>query len=61
MHMGLFSFAYVCVKVEKLGIGSSNSKLISPIVVIPKCSKTLAMCWFCEVVNCFLLKLKPSE
>lgn len=36
MHVDLFLLP-VCVKAEKLGIGRSNSKPVSPVLVIPKC------------------------
>lgn len=37
------SFAYVH-EVEKLGIGRSNSRLISLELVVPKCSETILIC-----------------
>lgn len=36
VHADLFLWP-VCVEAEKLGIGRSNSKPVSPILVIPKC------------------------
>lgn len=52
MYVDLFLLP-VCVKVENLGIGRSNRKLISLIVVISKRAKILIMCWFCEIVTVF--------
>lgn len=48
MYVNLF---LLCMFIkEKLGIEGSNSKLISLVLVVPKCSKALALCCFLELL-----------
>lgn len=49
MYANLFLLC-MFIKVEKLGIERTNSKLISLVLVVPKCSKTLAPCCFVELL-----------
>lgn len=49
MYANLFLLC-MFLKVEKLDIERSNSKLISLVLVVPKCSKTLALCCFVKLL-----------
>ena len=46
MYTNLFLLC-MFLKVEKLGIERSNSKLV---LVVPKCSKSLALCCFVKLL-----------
>lgn len=49
MYANLFLLC-MFIKGEKLGIEGTNSKLMSLVLVVPKCSKTLALCCFVELL-----------
>lgn len=48
MYVNLFLLS-MFIK-EKLGIERSNAKLISLVLVVPKCLKALALCCFVELL-----------
>lgn len=54
MYANLFLLC-MFLKVEKLDIERSNSKLISLVLVVPKCAKNLSTVLFCEIVTVFFL------
>ena len=51
MYVDLF-LLHMFIKVGKLGIERSNSKLIAVVLVVPKCSKTLVLCCFVKLLLC---------